>query len=382
MKKSRILFIIDDDILAVHHGVRRYVLSLSESIKNIFDIDFVIHRKISFCESFYKVVFSHDFVVNNGFFSDYLVGQSKSDIVKKISSNSYKGSQSNIDPSYTTSCIGSRLSTDYSFVIVAAPWIHINKNIFSCPVACIGLDAIPNIYSFHDMDNHPLREFAWRHKVGFEYYDMILSISEDSKNQISSFTSRRERIYSLPPFKPAGFNDVESSDVEPRNKSIILAAPFDERKGLKYMPEIINKTDADELIIFGGVRCSLDNLMGFFESINIEKIEWWYSVTTLKQIELYKKARVLLFPSLNEGLGLPVLEALACDRPAIVSDIKPLNTLVDKEYIINIDDDVSDSADRINQVLNSDYPIHEFDCKWDRENLVKFINDITNRTGI
>ncbi|MGM3224119.1 glycosyltransferase [Dickeya zeae] len=381
MKKSKILFIIDDDILTVHHGVRRYILSLSEAIKNIFDVDFVIHRKISFCDSFYKVVFSRDFVVNNGFFSDYLVGESKSDIIKKISSNNYKDSQSSIKALYTTSCIGSRISTDYSFVIVAAPWIHINKNIFSCPVACIGLDAIPNIYAFHDIGNHPLREFAWRHKVGFEYYDMILSISEDSKEQISSFTSRRERIYSLPPFKPAGFNDIENSDIEPRKKSIILAAPFDERKGLKYMPEIINKTDVDELIIFGGVRCSLDSLMGFFKSINLEKIEWWYSVTTLKQIELYKKSRMLLFPSLNEGLGLPVLEALACNRPAIVSDIKPLNILVDKEYIIHFDN-LIDSTSKINNVFNSDYPVHEFDCKWSGEYLVEFIKDITNYTGV
>lgn len=36
--------------------------------------------------------------------------------------------------------------------------------------------------------------------------------------------------------------------------------------------------------------------------------------------ELYRACDVLVFPSLREGFGLPVLEALACGTPAVVSD--------------------------------------------------------------
>lgn len=382
MKKSKILFIIDDNTLTLHHGVRRYILSLAETIKDLFDIDFVIHRKISFCDSFYKIVFSQDFIMNNGFFSNYLVGDSKSDILKNIYQNKYKDKKSGIKELYSTTCIGSRISTDYCFVIVAAPWIHVDKTIFSCPVACIGLDAIPNIYAFHDVDNIALRKFAWQHMKGFEYYDIILSISADSKEQISSFTSRADKIFALPPFTPVGFNDIPISKDKAIGKSIILAAPFDERKGLKYMPEIINNSDADGLIVFGGVRCSLDSLINFFESINIEKIEWWYSVTTMKQIELYQKSRMLLFPSLNEGLGLPVLESLACNVPAIVSNIKPLNVLVDKDYIINLDAHMPDNVEKINNVLNSEYFPHDFSHKWNGDALFEFIKNITNYQGV
>ncbi|MCI1749036.1 MAG: glycosyltransferase family 4 protein [Acidipropionibacterium sp.] len=37
--------------------------------------------------------------------------------------------------------------------------------------------------------------------------------------------------------------------------------------------------------------------------------------------ELYRKARVLLFPSIFEGFGLPLVEAVAAGTPCIVSDL-------------------------------------------------------------
>ncbi|MCS6829774.1 MAG: glycosyltransferase family 4 protein [bacterium] len=41
--------------------------------------------------------------------------------------------------------------------------------------------------------------------------------------------------------------------------------------------------------------------------------------------ELYQTCDVLLFPSLREGFGLPVLEAIACGTPAVVADTPALS---------------------------------------------------------
>ncbi|HDZ0968186.1 TPA: glycosyltransferase family 4 protein, partial [Klebsiella pneumoniae] len=40
--------------------------------------------------------------------------------------------------------------------------------------------------------------------------------------------------------------------------------------------------------------------------------------------QLYKGANMLLFPSLYEGFGLPVIEAMACGTPVITSNVTSL----------------------------------------------------------
>ncbi|MGC8785091.1 MAG: glycosyltransferase family 4 protein [Armatimonadota bacterium] len=42
-------------------------------------------------------------------------------------------------------------------------------------------------------------------------------------------------------------------------------------------------------------------------------------------LRLYQTCDVLLFPSLREGFGLPVLESLACGTPAVIADTPALN---------------------------------------------------------
>lgn len=42
---------------------------------------------------------------------------------------------------------------------------------------------------------------------------------------------------------------------------------------------------------------------------------------------VYRRARLLLFPSIAEGFGLPVLEALACGTPVLIADRSPMREI-------------------------------------------------------
>ena len=47
-------------------------------------------------------------------------------------------------------------------------------------------------------------------------------------------------------------------------------------------------------------------------------------VTELELVDLYRRAACLVFPSLYEGFGAPVLEAMACGAPVAASNVSSL----------------------------------------------------------
>lgn len=57
-----------------------------------------------------------------------------------------------------------------------------------------------------------------------------------------------------------------------------------------------------------------------------------YHVETLPAPGLYHKGSILVFPSKLEGLGLPLLEGMACGLPAIATDAPPMNDFVQDGY--------------------------------------------------
>lgn len=65
---------------------------------------------------------------------------------------------------------------------------------------------------------------------------------------------------------------------------------------------------------------ALAQSLGIAERIHVEM-----NVDDNRLRELYQACDVILFPSVREGFGLPVLEALACGTPAVIADTPALN---------------------------------------------------------
>lgn len=47
-------------------------------------------------------------------------------------------------------------------------------------------------------------------------------------------------------------------------------------------------------------------------------------VSNAKLVEMYQKAKIFVYPSMYEGFGLPVIEAMACGCPVITSNVSSL----------------------------------------------------------
>jgi glycosyltransferase involved in cell wall biosynthesis len=67
---------------------------------------------------------------------------------------------------------------------------------------------------------------------------------------------------------------------------------------------------------------------------------------------LYSAAGALLFPSLAEGFGWPVIEAQACGCPVICSDVQPFPEVAGEGAILLDPKDEQAFADRIRQLLS------------------------------
>jgi glycosyltransferase involved in cell wall biosynthesis len=73
-------------------------------------------------------------------------------------------------------------------------------------------------------------------------------------------------------------------------------------------------------------------------------------------VELYRRAAVLVFPSLYEGFGMPILEAMACGCPAACSNATSLSEVAGDAARLFDPRDVGEIAAAVDEVLRKPEP--------------------------
>ncbi len=101
------------------------------------------------------------------------------------------------------------------------------------------------------------------------------------------------------------------------------------QKGQRYLIEAMNKVRAQvnaELIIAGSPGTQSRDLIDLIESVGAGRT---HLIGPRRDIsELMVGADIFAFPSLFEGLGVSLLEAMASRLPCVVSDVAPMNGIV------------------------------------------------------
>jgi len=173
--------------------------------------------------------------------------------------------------------------------------------------------------------------------------DQILTISQCSRRDlIERLGVRPERISVVYPgvdlekFKPIGDNQGNEKGQRP---FILSVAGGDPTKNLEVLIQAFSLLspfvrERYNLVLAGDLRRRGD-LRQLVDQMGLEKyVVFTGTVSDERLVELYQQASVFVYPSLYEGFGLPVLEAMACGCPVICSNRSTLPEVVDDAGVL------------------------------------------------
>ena len=132
--------------------------------------------------------------------------------------------------------------------------------------------------------------------------------------------------------------------IEPRKNVGALLAGY--RKLLALMP------DAPQLVLAGGVSPESTALLAELDEAPLAgRARHRGYVTDSERQELYRSGSVLVLPSLNEGFGLPVLEAMTVGLPVVAANRGALPELLDGAGTLIEPDDTDGLARALHALL-------------------------------
>jgi alpha-1,3-rhamnosyl/mannosyltransferase len=104
-------------------------------------------------------------------------------------------------------------------------------------------------------------------------------------------------------------------------------------------------------------------------------MRWIQYVPTEDLLPIFKQATALVWPSLNEGFGLPVLEAFAAGLPVVTSNTTSLPEVAGDAALTVNPESIGEIADAMRQMATNDAMRSDFRAKglsrakqftWDR----------------
>ncbi|WP_304068051.1 glycosyltransferase family 4 protein [Pedobacter glucosidilyticus] len=125
------------------------------------------------------------------------------------------------------------------------------------------------------------------------------------------------------------YNTIESS----REKVILYVGSRGLYKNFEICLEVLSKLQDYRLIIVGGeILMATEKLKLDLALAN--RYEYHYNISEQKLNEFYNKSHCLLYPSLFEGFGMPIVEAMKAGCPVVASDIDAIKEITQGACIL------------------------------------------------
>jgi len=232
---------------------------------------------------------------------------------------------------------------------------------------------VKHIQTIHDLSFEILPEcFTWKRRLWHWFLnpkkqcqkaDLIVVPSENTRRdiinkfQISNFKFQILRPGLSEKFKANSSQpiDVVKEKYNLPEKFILFLGTLEPRKNIKTIIEaFINSkllASGYELILAGSLGWKNKKLLKLIQST--PGVKYIGYVDDKDKPALYKLCELFIFPSLYEGFGLPVLEAMACGTPVITSNRSSLPEVGGEAVCLVNPYNVEEIAEAMNNILKN-----------------------------
>lgn len=215
----------------------------------------------------------------------------------------------------------------------------------------------PKLYSFFDRQIH---NFKFKNAVNKA--DIIIAISQQTKNDIIKYFKINEDkikiIYQTcdNSFK-IQYSNYEKKIVQTKynlpEKFILNVGTIEERKNAFTIVKSIKDINID--LIFIGKQTKYSNKIKkyIFENNLTTKVHFLKNVSQTDLAIIYQLSTIFIYPSIFEGFGIPIIEALYSKTPVITNKYGVFNEVAGPNSIYINPFDYFELAEKINLILNN-----------------------------
>ena len=238
-----------------------------------------------------------------------------------------------------------------------------------------------NYYNKSILTIHDLRFLYWQfsgYKIFFNYLyckffltnvDHFIAVSETTKNQLISLLGKRDitvvengiDIKDFKKIKKKTKNELKKK-YNINSKFIFTVGHFENRKNfLNLILSMRNIGNQRIKLIIAG-NASSKREIRYKEKLQniIYENKLNYRVLLLSNVSneeiksLYAMSKLFIFPSVYEGFGIPILEAMAYNKKIVLSNIEPFREIINYDKRFYFDpENIKDISKKIKMNLNN-----------------------------
>ncbi len=253
--------------------------------------------------------------------------------------------------------------------------IRAGLDVLFCPVNVVPLAAtVPTVVTVHDLAflAHPeafhtakRRYLTAMTRLSVHRAQRVIAVSGHTRNDlVRHFGLRAERVTVIPNAADARFRPTDDSNAISRFKDahglpdhfILFVGTLEPRKNLRRLIEAFASLAADhretKLVIVGAAGWLTSDLAPLVQTRGLSNRIIFTGYVPDDELPLwYQAATIFCYPSLYEGFGLPVLEAMACGTPVITARTSSLPELTGDAALLVDPTAVTELTDALKTVL-------------------------------